>query len=107
MSIEVYAGPEKAWYEHSKKIVDSAAVLARHRQVEIIFPKPRLDGNRTYGITIRRQDFETLAKAMMSAHSETAIKAFGAALQLGFVDGPPDNQPDQLSFKSGGPYDAC
>ena len=46
-------------------------------------------GRSSYTGTIRPENFAELAKAMMSADHEAAIKAFGAALAAG-IPAPPD-----------------
>jgi hypothetical protein len=87
MGIEVSAGGNKSDRPTEKIGVANVRVWATAR-MEIRFAERRGVGERYYELNVKPSDFEELAKAMMYANSEQAIKAFGAALELGLIPRP-------------------
>jgi hypothetical protein len=83
MTVEVYAGADKSHDPQEK--LGEAAIWFRRGVVELTFSESRGLGNRTYHLRIKSADFKMMAEAMMRSNSELAIKAFGAALQLGIT----------------------
>jgi hypothetical protein len=96
MAIEVHGGGVGKM--RGTKKIGEAWVRVRWRRVEIIFGEPRGYGERGFELRVQPTDFEPLAKAMMHANSEMAIKAFGAALQIGPIAARPEEEEHLIVF---------
>jgi len=93
MPINFERRPENpASYRRGRAIVEfELDLLVEWENIVLRFweRRGRLPESRSrYTATIRPSNFEELAKAMMSADHEAAIKAFGAALAEGIPSAP-------------------
>lgn len=68
--------------------VDDTVIGVEGDVVDLIFQHSRGYGISRYPVRIRPDNFATLAEAMMHADTETAMRAFGAALQKGTPEHP-------------------
>jgi hypothetical protein len=81
-----------------EKIGEADVRVWADRKMELVFTEPRAAGERVYELIVTPKDFTELTQAMMYADSEQAIKAFGAALQLGHIS-PPSVDPHEAAWK--------
>ena len=70
----------------SSREIAKAGVAAQHGNMEIGFTTPRGTGKSCYNLIVEPEDFTKLARAMLQANPEEAIKAFGTALQEGIPE---------------------
>jgi hypothetical protein len=79
MSVEVL----RTTIPGAPKRVGKGGIAVEYGDVAIGFSEPRGYGESKYDAVIDTDSFETLAQAMLYAHPEEAVKAFGNALKLG------------------------
>jgi hypothetical protein len=84
MTIEVARSPDATWGPWTD--LGRANIGVEYGLIELIFKDERGFGKSQFQVSIKPESFAVIARAMMHANSEEAIKAFGAALQAGIPE---------------------
>jgi hypothetical protein len=91
MTIDVNTSPasvsSRSWSDPASNKIGTAGIIVRnysnchHYTLWLSFNAPRGYGDSSFELNIQPESFEHLALAMIRTDRDTAIKAFGAALQ--------------------------
>jgi hypothetical protein len=87
--LAVYRRPRDQSYPGAAtttKLPRAAHLFPDPDRIFVSFSDDYASGGRNYYIPIRSMDFAEIAKAMMRANAEEAIKALGTALQAGIPE---------------------
>lgn len=82
MGVEVIRDTEAG----NPKPVGSGSICVEYNELRVKFRSPRGYGEEIYAAVIHPDQFGYMARAMMKANPEAAIKAFGEALKRGIPE---------------------
>jgi hypothetical protein len=96
MTVEVYReGVFRSGLQLPVQLKD-AVVAVEYGRVVLSFREPKGFGNSVFNLHVLPESYTDLARAMMYADPHAAMRAFGAALQEGFRQEPPQDQKARL-----------